>query len=132
MGSEHEANPSLWIATTADADRSVGPPPHAAYDVARRFVADQAKDGPRCTHLGCRTAFNTAERTWDCPCHGSRFDMDGNVVQGPAVRPLASAEEAADSVGRRELYSTGISMSMPRVRCGGPAVPGSGRKQART
>jgi glycine/D-amino acid oxidase-like deaminating enzyme/nitrite reductase/ring-hydroxylating ferredoxin subunit len=42
----------------------------------------------RCTHLGCLLRFNSAETSWDCPCHGSRFDVDGNVLEGPAVSPL--------------------------------------------
>lgn len=45
-----------------------------------------------CTHLGCVVAWNEAEESWDCPCHGSRFDAAGNVLQGPAVESLARIE----------------------------------------
>lgn len=46
----------------------------------------------KCTHLGCVVHWNSAERSWDCPCHGSRFDTDGAVLHGPA----SSALEATD------------------------------------
>jgi glycine/D-amino acid oxidase-like deaminating enzyme/nitrite reductase/ring-hydroxylating ferredoxin subunit len=87
----------------ADRVRSWRPVPAADLAVGEAAIADldgepvaayRDDDGvlhtvaADCTHLGCRVAFNTAERSWDCPCHGSRFDVDGHVLQGPAVADL--------------------------------------------
>lgn len=47
---------------------------------------------PTCTHLGCRVVWNESEHSWDCPCHGSRFSVLGEILNGPAVRPLERIE----------------------------------------
>jgi glycine/D-amino acid oxidase-like deaminating enzyme/nitrite reductase/ring-hydroxylating ferredoxin subunit len=51
---------------------------------------------PVCTHMGCDVGWNSAERTWDCPCHGSRYGVDGRVLNGPATEALAQVEIEQD------------------------------------
>jgi len=43
---------------------------------------------PRCPHMGCALKWNSTERTWDCPCHGSRFDKHGKLIDNPATGGL--------------------------------------------
>ncbi len=61
----------------------------AAYrdDSGELFLSDST-----CTHLGCELEYNNAERSFDCPCHGSRFNYDGKVIEGAAHTDLKKVE----------------------------------------
>jgi Rieske Fe-S protein len=74
---------------------ALGPDEGAVVEAAGRSVGAYRDTEGRlhgvaltCTHLGCHVTWNPAERSWDCPCHGSRFTVDGEILHGPAVRPL--------------------------------------------
>lgn len=57
-------------------------------DTGKLYIVDTS-----CTHLGCETEWNHAEKTWDCPCHGSRYSFTGDVIEGPAVMPLTNLSD---------------------------------------
>jgi len=54
-----------------------------------------------CPHLGCYVRWNNTERSWDCPCHGSRFDVLGKVLNGPAVSDLQQSAQTQGSQSRQ-------------------------------
>lgn len=67
-----------------------------------------------CTHLGCITRFLSDEKCIACPCHGSRFDLEGNVIHGPAPRPLQWLEVQADPSGNL-LVDTSVTVAHGKV-----------------
>ncbi len=68
----------------------------------KRIAVYKGEDGslialsPRCTHMGCTVDWNDGDKTWDCPCHGSRYHKEGSVFQGPAKRDLDPETLGAD------------------------------------
>jgi cytochrome b6-f complex iron-sulfur subunit len=67
-----------------------------------------------CTHLGCITRFLSDEKVIACPCHGSRFDLEGNVIHGPAPRPLPWLEMQVDATGTL-LVDTSVTIPHGRI-----------------
>ena len=67
-----------------------------------------------CTHLGCITRFLSDEKCIACPCHGSRFDLEGNVIHGPAPRPLPWLEMQVDATGTL-LVDTSVTITHGRI-----------------
>ena len=68
------------------------------YGAYRHFNGELYIVDITCTHLGCELKFNSAEQTWDCPCHASRFDYEGNILEGPAIRPLNKYKEGKNKI----------------------------------
>jgi glycine/D-amino acid oxidase-like deaminating enzyme/nitrite reductase/ring-hydroxylating ferredoxin subunit len=61
-----------------------------------------------CPHLGCIVDWNDTEKSWDCPCHGSRFSADGSVINGPANVGLSSAEDEEAPVNMNPVTPSGV------------------------
>jgi glycine/D-amino acid oxidase-like deaminating enzyme/nitrite reductase/ring-hydroxylating ferredoxin subunit len=91
----------------APASDALSPGAGAVVDIDGNKVAAFRDEGgavhavsATCTHLGCTVKWNPAERSWDCPCHGSRFAADGRVLNGPAVEDLRRVGPDADGGAR--------------------------------
>ncbi|MFY9821842.1 MAG: ubiquinol-cytochrome c reductase iron-sulfur subunit [Thermoanaerobaculia bacterium] len=68
-----------------------------------------------CTHLGCITRYLSDEGVIACPCHGSRFDLEGNVVHGPAPRPLPWIEVREDAASGVLIVDTSVVIQHGKV-----------------
>jgi nucleotide-binding universal stress UspA family protein/nitrite reductase/ring-hydroxylating ferredoxin subunit len=96
----HAAHTDVLIAKTVERTIDDLAPGHGGVvDVdGRKLAVFKAEDGsvialsPRCQHMGCTVDWNDGDRTWDCPCHGSRYAHDGKVIQGPAQKDLDPAD----------------------------------------
>jgi glycine/D-amino acid oxidase-like deaminating enzyme/nitrite reductase/ring-hydroxylating ferredoxin subunit len=76
---------------------------HAVYRAEDGSVVERSAV---CTHVGCIVHWNSFEKCWDCPCHGSQFQPDGTVLNGPAVSPLTNTAPDSGTAAREKLQTT--------------------------
>jgi len=79
---------SAEILTRLQPDVPLHVPEAGAWITKRQIDESLTALDDRCTHLGCRQKWNPARQLFECPCHGSEFDIEGNVKRGPATRSL--------------------------------------------
>jgi nucleotide-binding universal stress UspA family protein/nitrite reductase/ring-hydroxylating ferredoxin subunit len=99
----HNAPTDVLIVKTVDLSLDDVKPGHGAViEIGGKRLAVYRDDSgaihalsPRCTHMGCTVDWNDADKSWDCPCHGSRYRTDGEVIQGPAEKALARQDVAS-------------------------------------
>jgi Rieske Fe-S protein len=97
----HEASADVLIAKTVSRSFfDLRPGEGAVVEVEGEKVAAYLHDdgttyllSARCQHMGCLVDWNSRARTWDCPCHGSRYQYDGAIITGPTTKPLPPIEE---------------------------------------
>lgn len=80
-------NPYAWLFSPS---RTMAPLP-LLKNMGSVFMHYIRPTAPRCPHLGCALRWNAQERSWDCPCHGSRFSKSGELLDAPATRDLRSS-----------------------------------------
>lgn len=79
---------TAFVMVDGGGDNAPGDPAFSGYAV--KETADKVNVfAVNCSHLGCSIAINTADKRFDCPCHGSQFHLDGSVLHGPAAAPLS-------------------------------------------
>jgi len=71
---------------------------HAVYRAEDGSITERSAV---CTHVGCIVHWNSFEKCWDCPCHGSQFQPDGTVLNAPAISPLAKTDEPMERPARQ-------------------------------